>query len=196
MKGGKIRRTRGKSQQNSRTDDKSPSESEDTSDTASNHTEHEAMETIQANIIAEIRAVRSDMKKEFTDTMALLKGELADFRGEINQKLSAIFTDLKGNLRMRVVDFQYGTAGSSSISLKLPDGRTYPPPSKKQLSVLKSCFYSMKGGKDKKDERKVAAKFGVKVKTLATPLAITSSTKLRRLFKLTSLLRYKRFART
>ena len=35
------------------------------------------------------------MKKELTDTMALLKGELADFRGEINQKLSAILTDLK-----------------------------------------------------------------------------------------------------
>lgn len=42
------------------------------------------MDAIQANIIAEIQAVRSDLKKE-----------LVDFRGEVNQKLSDIASGLK-----------------------------------------------------------------------------------------------------
>lgn len=124
MKGGKTRKTRGKPQKNSTTNAKSPSESEDTSDGASYHAEHEAMEAVRANIIAEIQAVRSDMKKEFTDTMALLKGELADFRGEINQKLSAIFADLKA-IRDRAEEMEQRVAAMEEWSAESREVLSY-----------------------------------------------------------------------
>lgn len=95
MKGGNRRVTKGKSQQNPKIDDKSPIESGETDDGASKQANHEGMEAIQANIIAEIKAVRSDLKKEFSETMEPLRKELVDFREDVNQKLSAIVTDLK-----------------------------------------------------------------------------------------------------
>lgn len=52
------RKTRGKLLQN----DKSPTESKDTSDGTSSDAEHEPMEAIQAKIIAEIKVVCLDVK--------------------------------------------------------------------------------------------------------------------------------------
>lgn len=63
MRGGNTRKTKGKSQQNPVIGDKSPIESGDTDDGASKQAEHEGMDAIQANIIAEIKAVRLDLKK-------------------------------------------------------------------------------------------------------------------------------------
>lgn len=58
--------TKGKSQQNLKIDDKSRIESGDTGDGASKQADHEGMDAIQANIIAKIKAVRLDLKKNLT----------------------------------------------------------------------------------------------------------------------------------
>lgn len=92
MVGRKKRRTRGKSQQNQNFSDNSLSESEDEHEAVSDQAKHEDME---ANIILEIKAVRSDMKKEYSEMIGFLKKELTDFREEINQRLSSISTDLQ-----------------------------------------------------------------------------------------------------
>lgn len=42
------------------------------------------MDAIQTYIITEIKTVRSDMKKEYTETIGVRKKELTDFREEIN----------------------------------------------------------------------------------------------------------------
>lgn len=69
-------------------------ESEDTAK-VSMLAEHEAMEAVQAKIIAEIQAVRVDVKKEFNEALGTLKSELVDFRGEISTKLNGISTELR-----------------------------------------------------------------------------------------------------
>lgn len=48
------------------------------------------MEAIQANIIVEIQVVHLDVKKEINETIGTLKSKVANFRGEINQKLNGI----------------------------------------------------------------------------------------------------------
>lgn len=104
MEGGDKRQTRGKSQNKPKKDDTTPTESVDTL------AEHEAMEAIQANIIAEIQAVRLDLKKE-----------LVDFRGEINQKLNDITSELKEiterveETEQRVADMEEWSADAKEV---------------------------------------------------------------------------------
>lgn len=52
------------------------------------------METIHANIIAEIQAVRLYVKNKLNDAIGTLKSELVDFRG-VNAKLNGISSELK-----------------------------------------------------------------------------------------------------
>lgn len=56
---------------------------------------HEDMDAIQANIIAEIQAVRLDVKKELNKTIWKLKNELIDIREEVSAKLNNIASELK-----------------------------------------------------------------------------------------------------
>lgn len=122
--------TKGKSQQNPKMDGKSPNESGDTDDGASKQAEHEGMDAIQANIIAKIKAVRLDLKKEFIETMGPLKKELVDFREDVSQKLSTIVTDLKeitdrvAETEHRVADMEEQGAENSELlshTLELQD---------------------------------------------------------------------------
>lgn len=79
---------RGKLRHNGRINEKSQSES-DISEEASYH-------TMEANIIAEIKAVSLDLKQEFIEIMVQLgKRELVDFRGDVSQKLKSFISDLK-----------------------------------------------------------------------------------------------------
>lgn len=66
-----------------------------TVDTAGASYQANSMEAIQANIIAEIQAAKSEQKKDFEEVIDSLKKELTDFREDINQKLNTIATDLK-----------------------------------------------------------------------------------------------------
>lgn len=122
--------TKGKSQQNPKMDDKSPIESGDTVDGASKQADHEGIDAIQANIIAEIKAVRLDLKKEFIETMGPIKKELVDFREDVSQKLSTIVTDLKeitdrvAETEQRVADMEEQGAENSELlshTLELQD---------------------------------------------------------------------------
>lgn len=79
---GNKRQTRSNSRRNLRKDDNSPTESEDTAK-VSMLVEHEALEAVQAKLMAEIQAVRVDVS------------ELVDFRGEISTKLNGISTELR-----------------------------------------------------------------------------------------------------
>lgn len=56
---------------------------------------HEDMDAVHANIIAEIQAVRLDVKKELNETIGTLKNELIDFREEVSAKLNDIASELK-----------------------------------------------------------------------------------------------------
>lgn len=94
MGGGTKNKTKGKSQQDQCNND-NLSENEDDNVTASNQAKQEDMDAIQANIITEIKAIRTDMKKEHSETLGVLKKELTDFREEINQKLSFIGIELQ-----------------------------------------------------------------------------------------------------
>lgn len=91
MKTGNKKQTRGNSRQNQRKDDKPPTKSEDTAN-VSMLAEQEAME---AKIIAEIQAIRVDVKKELSEAIGTLKSELVDFRGEISTKLNGISSELR-----------------------------------------------------------------------------------------------------
>lgn len=64
MEGGKRRKTKGNLQQDQTINDNSLSENEDSYHAASNQARHKDMDAIQANIIAEIKTVRLNMKKE------------------------------------------------------------------------------------------------------------------------------------
>lgn len=87
MKGGNKMRTRGKSQQNRRINEKSQSES-DTCEEASKH-------TVEANIIADKGGPLRREEGIYWNYGVTSKRELVDFRGEVNQKLNSIATDLK-----------------------------------------------------------------------------------------------------
>ncbi|KAI3358297.1 hypothetical protein L3Q82_014671 [Scortum barcoo] len=121
MEGSRRRKTKGKSQQDQTINDNSLSESEDGHDAISNQARNEHMDAIQANIITEIKAVRSDMKKEYFETIGVLKKELTDFREEINQKLSSIGTDLQEiterveETEQRVADMEEQSAEISKL---------------------------------------------------------------------------------
>lgn len=110
MKGEKKRRTRQNSQRNPGKDDNTPTESKDTAN-ASMLTEQEAMEAIQAKIIADIQAVLVDVKKDLNEAIGTLKSELVDFRGEMCAKLNGIselkeITDRVEATEQRVADVE------------------------------------------------------------------------------------------
>lgn len=92
---GTRNQSKGRPQQNQPTNDKTAAENADGHNAISNQAKQENMEAIQANIITEIKAVRSDMKKEYSETIGVLKKELTDFREEVNEKLSTISCDLQ-----------------------------------------------------------------------------------------------------
>jgi len=120
MKGGTKSKTKGKSQQDQCNND-NLSENEDDHDATSNQAKREDMDAIQANIIAEIKAIRSDMKKEHSETLGVLKKELTDFREEINQKFNFIgkdlqeITDRMGEAEQRVAVVEEQNAAISEL---------------------------------------------------------------------------------
>lgn len=94
MKRGNKKYPRGNSRQNSIKEDTPTTENVDTANKLT-LADHEDMEAIQTNIIAEIQAVRLDVKKELKEAIGTLKSELMDFRGEVNAKLNGIASELK-----------------------------------------------------------------------------------------------------
>lgn len=98
----KQRRTRCKLPQRLEKDDKLTAETEEGNVNADENGEHMGVGALQASIAAihaEIIAVRSDVKMElcnFCDSLTRdLKEELANFREEVNEKLSKIAKELK-----------------------------------------------------------------------------------------------------
>lgn len=116
MEGGNKRRTRGKPQQNQEINTNVSGEGEG-KDIANSRAKHEDMEAIQASIIAEIHAVRLDVKKEFVETIGQLKTELAEFRGEVCQKLKTIATDLK-DITERVEETEQRISDMEELSVE------------------------------------------------------------------------------
>ena len=94
MRKGNKKNTRGNSRQDSRKHDTPPTESVDLANKLKS-AEQADMDAIQANIIAEIQAVRLDVKKELNKAMGTLKSELVDFREEVSTKLNGIASELK-----------------------------------------------------------------------------------------------------
>ncbi|XP_041854710.1 cytochrome c1-like [Melanotaenia boesemani] len=69
------------------------------------------MEALQANIIAELKEVQVDVKKEFIDKIGLLKTEMSEFRGEMGQHLNDIVADLKEITGSRRPSSEWPTSG-------------------------------------------------------------------------------------
>ncbi len=119
-----VRGTRSKSkgrlQQDQPTNDKSMAENEDGHDAISNQAKQENMDAIQANIITEIKAVCSDMKKEYSETIGVLKKELTDFREEVKEKLSTIGSDLQ-EITKRVEETEQRVADMEEQSTEISE---------------------------------------------------------------------------
>lgn len=77
------------------------------------------MEAMQANIIAELRKVQDDAKKELIDKIEALKTEVSGFRGEMSKRMDDIAEDLKGitqrvdEAEQRVVDIEEFNANTN-----------------------------------------------------------------------------------
>lgn len=93
-----MRRGNKNSQQDSRKDDTPPTESVDLANKLA-LAEQDDMNDIQANIIAEIQAVRLDVKTELNETIGTLKSELIDFKGEVSTKLNDIASEFETRSR-------------------------------------------------------------------------------------------------
>lgn len=92
MSGSHQRKTRANQQETAKSKESSPSEISKANKLAM----EASMEAIQANIIAELRKVQDDAKKELIDNIEALKSEVTGFRGEMGKRMDDIAEDLKG----------------------------------------------------------------------------------------------------
>lgn len=117
MSGSKQRKTRGNQQETAKNEDCSLSET-----TAANkQAQEEHMEAIQANIIAELRKIQDDAKKELIDKIEGLKSEISGFRNEMGKRMDGIAEELKGVTRrvdeaeQRIADIEECNADTKDI---------------------------------------------------------------------------------
>lgn len=89
-----MRRTRGNAQMNPE-EDVSSCENEESAAGASKLAHHDSLDAMKASIIAEIKEVRADMRKDIGEATGEIKKDLSDFREEISQRLNVIDNDLK-----------------------------------------------------------------------------------------------------
>ncbi|KAK7895269.1 hypothetical protein WMY93_020594 [Mugilogobius chulae] len=116
MSGGGKRKTRGNPQGNAIEEDLLPGEV----DVANKLTESTTMEAIQANIIAELKKVQDDLKKDFNDRMDALKTEVSGYREEMGRRMDGFAADMK-EVTERVSEAEQRVADMEEFNVDVKD---------------------------------------------------------------------------